>query len=131
MIIRKEDINSTVDIVHKNNNYCRVIQLNDLFTVLPYEVLCAIFSHLSWGDLVLCMSIHPTWASYIPLYAKNKLSTFEFQSDTLQFQQCWMGLGPHVENVIMHQLIDADCVNKALEILLEQKCYTIKKLSEY
>ena len=130
-MIREKDTDNTVNIIHNNNSYSRVIQLNDLFTLLPYEVLCSIFSHLSWGDLVLCMGIHPTWSSHIPLYAKNKLSTFEFQTDTLQFQQCRMGLGPHVENVIMHQLIDADHVNKALEMLLETKCYNIKKLSKY
>ncbi|KAI9258123.1 hypothetical protein BDA99DRAFT_515293 [Phascolomyces articulosus] len=106
----------------------RRIQLNDLFTGLPYEVLCSIFSHLSQGDLVLCMSLHPTLATYIPLYAKSKLSTFEFQSDTLKFPQCWMGLGPHVDTVIMHQLMDPNCVNNALEILVEKRCFNIKKL---
>ncbi|KAI9495132.1 hypothetical protein BDB00DRAFT_870847 [Zychaea mexicana] len=118
---------------YKHNSVIR-LDADLLFTVLPHEILCAIFSQLSWGDLVLCLSVHPTWASRIPHYAKSKLSTFEFTTDILSNLHSpfsLVSLGPHVETVIMHQLNDHDCVIKALEIVVKKKCNVKKlKLSE-
>ncbi|KAI8140416.1 hypothetical protein BJV82DRAFT_622479 [Fennellomyces sp. T-0311] len=108
-----------------NNN---PVQLKDLFTVLPYEILCTIFGHLGWSDLILCMSVHPSWNALVPQFAKKKLSTFEFRPGSLSEAFYVNSLGPHVETITLHQLIDNnDYVNDVLETVIRKGC-TVKRL---
>ena len=104
-------------------------QLKSLFAVLPYEILTTIFGHLEWSDLVVAMSVHPSWNELVPQFAKKKLSTFEFRPSTLSEPFYMNSLGPHVETIQLHQFIDNNnSVSDALETIVRKSC-AVKKLS--
>ena len=102
-----------------------------LFSVLPSDILIGIFSHLNKSECLICMSVCRLWHNVIPQYCKSQWTELKFYRNKLSMMHTkgWLKcIGDHVRCVIFEAFHKQRDILDVANMLIDHQCHSIEYL---
>ena len=122
------------DNVNSNNTHDEVIysdsnKRNDFTTILPFDVVSVIFSHITKSDCLKCMSVSRKWLDHVPHYTTTLWKELTISSlETLNNGLLFKCLGPHLEKLRLHRFNECEIATVIQRLAEKGQCNSIRSL---
>ncbi|KAF7729864.1 hypothetical protein EC973_003598 [Apophysomyces ossiformis] len=103
----------------------------DFVSVLPYDILCCIFSYLSFQRRIQCTAVCKTWRNFT-LTWPSMWRNLEFGPNVVSpytvKQYLSYAKSKHIRSISLHGVRSEEKMRKILQHLLDQNCCYLEKL---